>query len=158
MKTTLCGLGILTLAFCSSSTPRAQAVTYCHDYALHRVSDKKVDPNKMDVAGLRKLLQAHGYKSFPFTTAAERPDAMRHLKPGDVVILGNAHSGFVGESGIDHFLMVEGRGQERYLPEDLPVHVKGLVGGLHQGDTITQFKNRGSMPFTGSIEVWRKVK
>ena len=100
------------------------------------------------------------------TSAASRPDADKSLKPGDVVIFGIAHSGIVGDKGIDHFLQVKGAGGKEYLPKDLPPFMDGRLGGLHIGDTLAQVKKRGFLEFkedpsggaSSQIVVYRKVK
>lgn len=134
----------------------AQAVTFCHDYTYYRVTGK--DSNDLGVEALKMFLEKNGYKPFPFTAAAERPDAMKSLKPGDVIIFGTAHSGFVGAKGIDHFLQVKGMGNMPWPVDELPLFKEGRLGGLHIGDTIAQVKTRGFIPFKGTIVVYRKVK
>jgi len=138
-------------------------IVWCHDYTYFRVSGQ--DPSPIDVPGtgisastLRGYLEANGYKRFPYTNAAQMPGAGKRLKKGDVVIIDDAHSGYVtGSDMIDHFIQVFGSSGKKYTVQDLPeAPIPGKVGGLYRSDTLEQFINRRFKKTFDSIEVWRK--
>ena len=149
----------------------AQAIVVCHDYTLYRLTGK--DPRPKDSPGkqgsgvstLRTYLREHGYRAFPMTTALETDPAkfQRLLKPGDVIILRDDHSGYVNESGkIDHFIQVEGTSTKdvKYDADDLPSHesLGGKAGGLYRDNTFGQFLNAPFRKTPRAVEVWRKAK
>lgn len=149
----------------------AQAIVVCHDYTLYRLTGEdprpKGSPGKQGsgVSTLRTYLREHGYRSFPMSTAAETdPGKVQSLlKPGDVIILREDHSGYVNESGrIDHFIQVEGTSKEdvKYDAEGLPSHesLNGKAGGLYRDDTFEQFLDRPYRKSPRAVEVWRKAK
>lgn len=145
-----------------------QAIIVCHDYTLYRIAGADPRPKTgreihgTDVASLRRYLETHGYKKFPYGNASADPDrAGRILKPGDVIILRDAHSGFVNAQGlIDHFIQVYGSSGKKYDVDNLPRHenLSGKVGGLYQDETLRDFLSR---PFYQGqdrrLEIWRKV-
>jgi hypothetical protein len=139
-----------------------QAITWCHDYTMYRLSESKVDYNRISVSELRQYLIDHQYKKFPYTNAAENPKAQDHLKPGDVIIIGDAHSGFVNEEKlIDHFIQMEGASGAAYKPEEIPMHMNQAdinykKGGFFMGDTLIQMRSRMFTKNPLIIEVWRK--
>ena len=149
----------------------AQAIVVCHDYTLYRLTGKdprpKGSPGKQGsaVSTLRAYLREHGYRAFPITTALETdPDKVQGLlKPGDVIILRDDHSGYVNESGrIDHFIQVEGtsRVDVKYDAGELPSHasIDPKIGGLYRDETIKQFVDRPFRKEPLIVEVWRKAK
>src|SRR5947209_10944321 len=149
----------------------AQAIVVCHDYTLYRLTGKdprpKGSPGKQGtgVDVLRTYLREHGYRSFPMTTAAEtNPGKVQSLlKPGDVIILRDDHSGYVNESGkIDHFIQVEGTSTKdvKYDADGLPPHesLGGKIGGLYRDQTFEQFLNAPYRKTPRTVEVWRKAK
>ncbi len=138
-------------------------IVWCHDYTYYRVSGQ--DPSPVDVPGagisastLRGYLEANGYKRFSYTNAARMPGAGKRLKKGDVVIIDDAHSGYVtGSDMIDHFIQVFGSSGKKYTVENLPgAPIPGKVGGLYTGDSLTQFIDRRFKKTFDSMEVWRK--
>jgi hypothetical protein len=138
-------------------------IVWCHDYTYYRVSGQ--DPSPINTPGtgisaseLRGYLKDHGYKNFPYTNAAQMPGAGKRLKTGDVVIIDDAHSGYVtGSDMIDHFIQVFGSSGKKCTVENLPkAPIPGKVGGLYTSDTLEQFINRRFKKTFNSIEVWRK--
>jgi len=101
-------------------------IVWCHDYTYYRVNGQ--DPSPINTPGtgisaseLREYLKDHGYKSFPYTNAAQMPGAGKRLKTGDVVIIDDAHSGYVtGSDMIDHFIQVFGSSGKKYTVQNLP--------------------------------------
>jgi hypothetical protein len=163
---------ILFFTLLNLSLP-AQAIIVCHDYTMYRVTGK--DPRPKGSAGmqgssvdaLRKYLdKVLHYKSFSLTNAADkktgnRAMVQRLLKPGDVIILRDDHSGYVNDKGlIDHFIMVEGTStkDKKYDVSELPPHalLKGLKGGFFKNDTFDDFLGRLHNQAGLTVEVWRK--
>jgi hypothetical protein len=146
-----------------SSAGSLYGIVWCHDYTYYRVSGQ--DPSPINTPGtgisaskLRGYLNDNGYKRFPYTNAAQMPGAGKRLKKGDVVIIDDAHSGYVtGSDMIDHFIQVFGSSGKKYTVENLPkAPIPGKVGGLYSGDTLEQFINRRFKKTFNSIEIWRK--
>jgi hypothetical protein len=146
-----------------SSAGPLYGIVWCHDYTYYRVSGQ--DPSPINTPGtgisaseLRRYLNDNGYKRFPYTNAAQMPGAGKRLKKGDVVIIDDAHSGYVtGSDMIDHFIQVFGSSGKKYTVENLPqAPIPGKVGGLYSGDTLEQFINRRFKKTFNSIEIWRK--
>ena len=138
-------------------------IVWCHDYTYYRVSGQDPSPistpgTGISVSKLRKYLEGNGYKRFPYTNAAQMPGAGKRLKKGDVVIIDDAHSGYVtGSDMIDHFIQVFGSSGKKYTVQNLPkAPIPGKVGGLYISDTLKQFLNRRFKKTFNSIEVWRK--
>jgi hypothetical protein len=146
-----------------SLTRPLYGIVWCHDYTYYRVSGQ--DPSPINTPGtgisaseLRGYLKDHGYKRFPYTNAAQMPGAGKRLKKRDVVIIDDAHSGYVtGSDMIDHFIQVFGSSGKKYSEQNLPkAPIPGKVGGLYSGDTLEQFINRRFKKTFNSMEVWRK--
>lgn len=143
------------------------AITWCHDYALYRITKSDQDPqlkkslfkDGTSIKELRDYLEKHGYQRFPYTQAAQDPEkAGRFLKPGDVIIIRNDHSGYVNQQGlIDHFIQVYGASGTKYNAEELPLHssLGGKVGGLYLDETFKQFLSRPFRQRDMTVEVWR---
>jgi hypothetical protein len=139
----------------------AHAITWCHDYTLYEVTGR--DQNRTSVARLRVVLGRDlRYKRFPFTHAAHDPKAQRSLNPGDVVVIGDAHSGVVNRRGlIDHFVQAAGAVGKAHRPQDVPA-----LKTFHRDWTLFQIVNfervyadgRVQYPYRNlTVEVWRKV-
>lgn len=164
MRKTAVGLVLLALMVVP-----VRAIQVCHDYTLFRINGN-VDPRPTSstedqgtgVDALRDYLTNHHYRAFPYTNAiaSDIEQAARRLKPGDVIIIRDDHSGVVNERGrIDHFIQVRGAVGKKYDAGKLPRHQEGGdVGGLYLDDTLEQFLSR---PFyKGSdkrVEVWRRT-
>ena len=149
----------------------AEAIVVCHDYTLYRLTGKdpqpKDSPGKQGsgVSALRNYLRGHGYRAFPMSTAAESDPAKVQslLKPGDVIILREDHSGYVNEKGlIGHFIQVEGTSTKdvKCDADDLPSHesLGGKIGGLYGDNSFEQFLNAPFRKTPRVVEVWRKAK
>jgi len=140
---------------------QAHSITWCHDYSYYKATGQ--DTNKTGPDKLRKTLSKLGYKRFPFTNAALLPQAQRKLKPGDVIIIGEAHSGVVNQEGlIDHFIQVFGASGTAYRPQEIL-----LMPNFKQGWTLIQMMNftrktpdgRSIQPYKNKqVEVWRRQK
>jgi hypothetical protein len=153
------GALILTLSFVNP----LHGIIVCHDYSYYRVTGNDPCPlngpgKSISPAKLREYLGNHGYKRFPYTNAAKMPGAGERLKSGDVIILDNAHSGYVtGSNRIDHFIQVFGASGTKYSAQNLPqAPIPGKVGGLYTGDSLKGFINRRFKKTYRSIEIWRK--
>ena len=138
-------------------------IVWCHDYTYYRVSSQDPSPintpgTGISVSKLRGYLEDNGYKRFPYTNAVQMPGAGKRLKKGDVIIIDDAHSGYVtGSDMIDHFIQVFGSSGKKYTVQNLPkAPIPGKVGGLYTSDTLKQFINRRFNKTFNSIEVWRK--
>ncbi len=151
------------LIFVLSIARPLYGIVWCHDYTYYRVSGQ--DPSPINTPGtgisaseLRGYLNDNGYKRFPYTNAAQMPGAGKRLKKGDVVIIDDAHSGYVtGSDMIDHFIQVFGSSGKKYTVQNLPnAPIPGKVGGLYSSDTLEQFINRRFKKTFNSIEIWRK--
>lgn len=159
---------IIALALALLLATTASAVIVCHDYTLYRLTGK--DPRSVSsaekdgtgIAALRKHLTDNKYKRFPYTNAVQnREKAQRFLKPGDVIIIRDDHSGYVNEQGlIDHFIQVYGtsRSAVKYDAKKLPLNssLGGKVGGLYQNESLDDFLNRPFRKTPMIVEVWRK--
>jgi len=146
---------------------RADAIVVCHDYTFYRVTcsaGRCEDNNNILASDLRTRLTARGYRGFSITNIAANNLSVieNSLKPGDVIFLRDAHSGFVNDNyQIDHFLQLLGEiGQPRVanqLPRFDPQ--SGQRGGLFLGDTFSQFLSRPIVQGPlGSVEVWRRTQ
>jgi len=151
----------IIIIFISISLP-SHAITWCHDYTLYAVSNK--DTNRTEPEKLRSILKDQlGYKCFKFTNAAHNPKAQSRLRPGDVIMIGNAHSGVVNKKGlINHFVQKFGTSGTAYLPIDI-----FSMANFHYDWTLLQIMNferktpdgRIIKPYKNQkVEVWRKVK
>jgi len=154
-------LGVLILA--QLLVNPLYGIIVCHDYTYYRVTGTDPCPinkpgNSIRPEKLREYLENHGFKRFPYTNAAKMPGAGKRLKNGDVIILDDAHSGYVtGSNMIDHFIQVFGASGTKYSAQKLPkAPIPGKVGGLYTGDTLKQFINRRFKKTYNSIEIWRK--
>ncbi len=135
------------------------AITWCHDYSLYKISGK--DVNKTSPQMLRQNLARMKFKRFNFTHAAHLPQAQSKLKPGDVIVIGNAHSGVVNQQGlIDHFIQKFGASGTSYKPEDIL-----NMSNFKRSWTLLQIMNftrttpdgRKIFPYKKQkVEVWRK--
>ncbi len=135
-----------------------EAIVWCHDYTLWQASGE--DANNTSPAELRSRLGQMNYKRFPFTNAARMPQAQGKLRPGDVVIFADAHSGVVNGQGlIDHFVQRSGASGTRYTPEEVQ-----KLDSLHRDWTlldILNFKRIGPQgneifPYReAAVEIWR---
>lgn len=154
-------------AFLMLGAGRAHAIVVCHDYTLYRVTcstGRCEDNNNIVATSLRERLTARGYRGFSITNIAmsNLSVAENSLKPGDVIFLRDAHSGFVNDDyRIDHFLQLLGQiGQPRsasQLPRFDPQ--SSQRGGLFLGDTFEQFLSRPIMQGPlGAVEVWRRTE
>ena len=135
----------------------AHALTWCHDFAVHRVSNGKENPNKLGIKDLRKRLIQEKYLPFryPATTDAATAPA---VKPGDVIILDDDHSGVVNSRGrIDHFIQVEGKTGVAYQPDNLPRPVADKRGGFFENDTLPEMHSRMFVKKPRTAVVWRKT-
>lgn len=172
------------------------SVIVCFDYVHWRALG--VDPMKpiagkdkakgpgIGVKTLRDALEKDGYDDFPITTTAhdDPAKAQKHLRVGDVVILGDAHVGIVStpDGRIDHWLQVygesglyrdaatlplskewlkeQGRGSEIKppIPKEEWKKVKDEdKGGLYLGDDLATFLKRPFKPDPNcKVVVWRK--
>lgn len=134
------------------------AIVWCHDYTLWRATG--ADANNTSPAELRARLGQLNFKRFPFTNAARLPQAQGKLRPGDVVIFADAHSGVVNGQGlIDHFVQQSGASGTRYAPEEVQ-----KLDSLHRDWTlldILDYKRIGPQgneifPYRDAVvEVWR---
>ncbi|MCX6557833.1 MAG: hypothetical protein NTW95_10455, partial [Candidatus Aminicenantes bacterium] len=74
------------------------AITVCHDYSYYRVTGQNPEKDWLTPDGLRNALTKLKFKLV-------QDDAS--LRPGDVVIIGPMHSGFVNDQGgIDHYIQM----------------------------------------------------
>ncbi len=141
------------------ATIMLHSITWCHDYTIYIVTGK--DFNKTSPHLLRKHLTDLKYKRFGFTTAAHNPRAQANLRPGDVIIIGNAHSGVVNGQGlIDHFIQRFGASGISHAPGKL-----GSMGNFKRNWTLFKMINfqritpdgRKIHPYKKmAVEVWRR--
>ncbi len=154
--------------------PSAQAITWCHDYTLWEASARKInenqvgprtDPRHASRPGLRERLTALGFQCVK-TLGPLAPGADGELKPGDAIILGEAHSGFVNrQKRIDHFVQTPGAVGVARTPEDAM-----RQPNYHGGQTLVDvwnFTREGTAangttfrvtPYRNTpVEVWRRV-
>ncbi|RPI71986.1 MAG: hypothetical protein EHM45_22775, partial [Desulfobacteraceae bacterium] len=129
----------------------AQAIVWCHDFVIHTLTGQDID--KAPPETLRTLLANLGYKPFNYTLARSLPDAMSHLQPGDVLIIGDSHSGIVNLNGtIDHFIQIEGASGTHYDPQAAAFQTL-----VRRNNTLEEFLNRPiykKLP----LEIWRFIK
>jgi hypothetical protein len=143
----------------------AQAVTVCHDYTRYRVSVNLRCPventNGLGVGDLRTWLGRQGFTGYNYSYAVQNPrDAQRYLQPGDVLILGEAHSGIVNAyGGIDNYLQVEGMIGQPHDPRQLPHAVRGRLGGLYLNDSLQYFLwGHYARPVAApQVQLWRRT-
>ena len=136
MRVLVCIWGVVALEL------PAPAITWCHDYTFFRVTAK--DSNRCSPTTLRDALHKEKYDHcFNLTARPKRPQPVgvevdtkdlqisfqatepgspesARLLPGDVLIIGEDHSGIVGESGrIEHFVQTAGQSGIAHRPEQL---------------------------------------
>jgi hypothetical protein len=140
----------------------SHAITWCHDYTVYAITKK--DANRTKPVQLRSILKDQlGYKCFKFTNAAHNPKAQSKLRPGDVIIIGDAHSGVVNQKGlINHFIQKFGSSGTAYQPLNI-----FSMDNFYQDWTLLQMMNfkrktpdgRIIQPYKNQkVEVWRKYK
>ncbi len=139
------------------------AITWCHDYTRFVITGK--DANRTSPDSLRFYLSKNGFGRvqilLPTTVNSERL-----LKPGDVIIIGDAHSGVVnGQGSIDHFLQKAGATGKVYQPDEVVT-----LENFKRNWTIQNFREFyriNKNEYTGAewkiypyqstpIELWRK--
>lgn len=140
---------------------QTHSITWCHDYSYYQATGH--DTNRTAPDKLRETLSKLGYKRFPFTNAAHLPQAQGKLKPGDVIIIGEAHSGVVNQDGLtDHFIQVFGTSGTAYQPQEIL-----SMPNFKRGWTLIQMMNftrktpdgRSIQPYKNQpVEVWRRQK
>lgn len=152
------------------------AIVVCHDYTHWRAlgtdpvpllpGKSGVKGNGLGVTQLRAALKAGGDREFKLTVKAhENPEeAQRHLKVGDVIVLGDTHSGIVSdaEGHIDHWLQKFGESGVIRAVNDpknpLPAGGQGQ-GGLFLKDDLRTFLQRPFRPNPNcAVVIWRKAK
>lgn len=147
----LLAAGVALLLLSAIICQPAHAVVWCHDYTVYALTGRDVDNTKPGT--LRGLLKNLGYKRFSYTSARFSPGAMSHLKEGDVLIIGDSHSGVVNKRGtIDHFIQIEGRSGTHYDPGD-----DAFQKLVRRNNTLEQFLNR-PIYRNMTLEVWRFYK
>jgi hypothetical protein len=143
------------------ATP-THGIVWCHDFTLYAVTG--ADHNETSVQQLRTILGTRGYKlCLTLTPGTAGEDAM--LKPGDVIVIGNAHSGVVNARGlVDHFRQRAGAVGKRYQPNEL-----GALENFRRNERLSDiraFRNTLTNYATGAtyynypyqnqpIQVWR---
>jgi ferric-dicitrate binding protein FerR (iron transport regulator) len=139
---------LIILMFPASS---AQAVVWCHDFVIYSLTGQNID--KAPPETLRALLTNLGYKPFNYTMARSLPEALSHLQPGDVLVIGDSHSGVVNLNGtIDHFIQIEGTSGTHYDPQEASFQTL-----VRRNNTLEEFLNRPiyqKLP----LEIWRFIK
>jgi hypothetical protein len=164
------------VALFGALAPRAHAIVWCHDYTLWEASERRqnenrtpprggADPQGRAFTGLREKLTALGYKLHK-TLAPFAAGADAEIKPTDVVIFGDAHSGYVNrQKRIDHFVQTMGASGTVRTPEDTmrqPNYRRGATlmdiwsftrEGTHpNGETFRVTPYRGT-----PVEIWRRT-
>jgi hypothetical protein len=82
---------------------RADAITWCHDYALAQVVQG--DYNRLTVDQLRAALRQNRFTATSYPAGTPSAAVEGTLRPGDVLIFGNRHSGVVtGDRRITHYI------------------------------------------------------
>src|SRR5688500_10825882 len=100
--------GLLAAGLLAAAASPALAVTWCHDYALWAAGGRAGNPDRTSPGTLRQQLTQLQYLSLK-TFAPNAADADRYLKHRGVVILGDAHSGFVTANlKVDHLIQPPG--------------------------------------------------
>ena len=139
---------------------QAHAIVWCHDYSLWEASGRKANENERSPDDLRARLKKMNFDPV-MTLAPFTPGADARLKPGDVIIWGNSHSGFVNPQGrINHFAMTQGQPHRVRSPED-------AMGqpNYRRGQTLVDvwsFERQGSgtnvmRPYRNeTAQVWRR--
>lgn len=150
---------------------RATAIINCFDYAFYRATGvdprppASVQPEGIGFTGLQCYLAAMGYTQVP---GPARSDS--DLVPGDVLLFGTAHAGFVTPAGtIDHFIQVWSTSGDKHsshiaageiLSSRRPIDFPDPPGGKHTGNfighTLAQFMGSAFIP-SGEVYRWRKT-
>lgn len=163
---------LLSLLLILVAASRAVAIVNCFDYAFYRATG--VDPRSPSsplTAGvgfteIQCYLGAMGYTQLSSPALSDSD-----LAPGDVLLFGTAHAGFVTPGGkIDHFIQVWSTSGDKhsasalppaklYLPAN-PVIYPNPPGNKHSGNFIghnlAQFKESAFRP-AGEVNRWRKT-
>lgn len=149
-----------------------KAIRVCHDYTYYRVFRTDPDPpggtmskksGYFSAEALRKELKKQGYNSFSVINSYQMPNFPKILKPGYVVIIEDAHSGFINDKGnVDHFLQPSKSIGKYYTVGEVEQNClaplpKEEKGGLFLNDTWETFLKRRFTPNPiQKIEIWRK--
>ncbi len=149
-----------------------KAIRVCHDYTFYRVFRTDPDPpggamskksSYLSADSLRRVLKKNGYNSFSVLNSYQLPNFPKILKPGYVVIVEDAHSGFINEkANVDHFLQPSKSIGKYFSVKEVEEKYKAPLkenekGGLFLNDTWKTFVERRFSPNPiGKIEIWRK--
>ncbi len=152
-------VSILAVILFITAVEPALGITWCHDYSFYKITGQ--DANKTSPTLLRDTLRGRGYKCFKFTNAAQDPKAQSKLREGDVIIIGDAHSGVVNqEKLIDHFIQKFGASGTAYSPGEILT-----MENFKRNWTLLEMVNfsretpdgRTIQPYISqAVEVWRK--
>lgn len=151
-------LALLVLSLLAIAWPGvAIAIQNCHDYTYYALTGE--DGNMLSAGELRTRLTARGYTRYKYSTSAavgEQGEKGRY-RPGDVLLFGDSHSGFVNAAGtIDHYFQSFvgdrlPRRSEVVDPRDLD-YQKTLLKGWTVQRILKEHRNYRA----DQIEIWRK--
>ena len=105
------GFGAILLGLCCA-TP-AFAITWCHDYSLWEASGRSIDKDRLAPSGIESESLERQLDKLDYVLvkvfAPNSANADDFLQPGDVVVMGTAHSGYVNaQRKIDHLIQPPG--------------------------------------------------
>jgi hypothetical protein len=115
------GLGLAAATLLVVSSVPAVAITFCYDWPIYRASGK--DGNRSNSRqSLEVWMKDNDYHLLHVVTKTD--DAGNRLRQGDILIIGEAHAGFVGEVEggeglIDHFLQKTNETGRNWSPKEL---------------------------------------
>lgn len=128
-------IALFTALLVVLGTP-AHSITWCHDYSLWVISN--TDPDETSPDELRTRLRNFGYEP-KFTIPPNTSFSPQKLECGDVIIIGDAHSGVVNsQGGIDHYLQPVVKGKTTPTPYK-PAQLPSLSNFLHNW-TVKDFR------------------
>jgi len=151
-------LALFVLSLLAMAWPGvASAIQNCHDYTYYALTGE--DGNMLSAGELRSRLAARGYTRYRYSASAAvgRVDEKQRYRPGDVLLFGDSHSGFVNTAGtIDHYFQnfvgnSLPRKSEVVDPRDLD-YQKTFLKGWTVERILKEHRNYRE----DQIEIWRK--
>lgn len=157
-------LRFVVVAFCAALgagvfSQSSYAITWCFDWVAYEINGRQ-DTNRNSAATLRALLRQHNYTAIlevkaGSTSAAPRPQDIQlvitrlpppapqlgtTLRPGDVLIFKDFHTGIVRSSDgrFDHFLQIPGKTGTAYTPPEA-AKLDNYFVGPEKSWTLQQF-------------------
>ncbi len=138
------------------------AIQNCHDYTYYALTGE--NGNMLSVGKLREYLEKNGYTKFKYPSSrallagSNRPMTESEiLRPGDVLIFGDSHSGVVNATGtVDQYFQSFVSGQLPRKSEQVDPRDLDYQKTLQKGWTVERILKEKKVYQEDQIEIWRK--